>query len=89
MLETPKSELGWQDASRRIAAARHVRKASLHALLGGWLRGLAGTPRRLWRRRHLASLSDLQLKDAGIDPALAGKGRASAARLDPNLEGLR
>jgi uncharacterized protein YjiS (DUF1127 family) len=30
------------------------------------------------QRRELAQLSDRQLRDAGIDPALAGRGKAAA-----------
>lgn len=76
-----KFELGGQDISARIAAMRHSRNIWLYRLFAGWL--------GFWHRRYLASLSDRQIKDAGIDPARAGRGKASAARLDPNLEGLR
>ena len=36
------------------------------------------------RQRALKSLSARQLRDAGMDPVLAGRGKAAAARLDPN-----
>jgi uncharacterized protein YjiS (DUF1127 family) len=31
-------------------------------------------------QRELAQLSDRQLRDAGIDPALAGRGKAAAVK---------
>lgn len=86
MSENRKFEPG--DASMRVASVSHARDIWLYRLFAGWLH-LMGAPLRAWRKRYLASLSDRQLADAGIDPARAGRGKASAARLDPNLEGLR
>ena len=51
----------------------------------GWLlRWLRDVFTRGTRQRALKSLSARQLRDAGIDPVLAGRGKAAAARLDPN-----
>lgn len=74
-----------QDAGTRVAAVSHARDIWLYRLLVR----LWKAPLRAWRKRYLTSLTDRQLLDAGIDLTQAGKGRASAARLDPNLEGLR
>ena len=41
------------------------------------------------KRRQLAELSNRQLRDAGIDLAHAGRGKAAAARLDPGVAGLQ
>lgn len=38
-----------------------------------------------WLHRSLRTLSDKQLRDAGIDPVHAGRGRAVAATADPNI----
>jgi hypothetical protein len=35
--------------------------------------------KRAWHRRKLATLSDRQLRDAGIDLSAAGRGKAAAA----------
>ncbi|AZN70036.1 hypothetical protein D5400_01005 [Georhizobium profundi] len=85
MLEEQKFEFVAQDAGTRVAAVSHGRDIWLYRLLVR----LWKAPLRAWHRRYLASLSDRQLLDAGIDLTRAGRGRGSAARLDPNLEGLR
>lgn len=64
-------------APMRAAVSRSTRmKCSIrwllhliHTVLSQWLR----TTRQ---RRQLAQLSERQLRDAGIDPALAGRGQA-------------
>ena len=58
----------------------------------GWYRrtrsiGMALRARR--EQRELSVLSDRQLTDAGVDLAAAGRGRAVAARPNPNLQHLR
>ena len=47
--------------------------------LAATLAGMALCFRRVAHRRELAGLGDRQLHDAGIDPALAGRGKAAAA----------
>jgi uncharacterized protein YjiS (DUF1127 family) len=59
----------------------------------GWFKRIAAAALDAWRRKRdrrlLAGLSDWQLADAGIDPSEAGRGRAVAARRNPNLESMR
>lgn len=40
-------------------------------------------------RRALFTLTSEQLRDAGIDPAIAGRGRGAAAKMPPALYDLR
>lgn len=58
--------------------------------LGRWCKRTAAGGRAGWRRRRhrrlLASLSEGQLADAGIDRAEAGRGRAIAGRGDPSFD---
>ena len=102
MLERQKFEPARQDAGTRIANVSHARdrwllEATVRNARDMWLlKSSVRWLRRLWttsfsarKKRYLNSLSDRQLKDAGIDLTLAGRGKSAAARLDPNLEGLR
>lgn len=83
----------WGNAKIELAdadvGALRVAPVRPHRLFVTRLRGLWTDWLGARRNRCLASLSDRQLKDAGIDLAEAGRGRAAAACLDPNLEGLR
>jgi len=58
--------------------------------LGRWCKRTAASSRAGWRRRRhrrlLASLSEGQLADAGIDRTEAGRGRAIAGRSDPSFD---
>jgi uncharacterized protein DUF1127 len=46
---------------------------------------VAGRLRAARQRRQLAQLSERQLRDAGIDPALAGRGKAIAVDMIAHL----
>lgn len=54
--------------------------------LGAVLRRLGIRRLKMFRRAALRQLSNRQLADAGIDLALAGRGKAADARFDPNLD---
>jgi uncharacterized protein YjiS (DUF1127 family) len=58
-------------ASQRIAPPVRCLLRLMHVVIVRPLRAAA-------HRRELAQLSDRQLRDAGIDPALAGRGKAVA-----------
>lgn len=78
-----------QDVTSRIMAVRYARD---HWLWAGCVKLMGALPAAFQagrKRRKLASLSDSQLSDAGIDRTVAGRGKAAAAQLDPNLAGLR
>lgn len=69
-------------ADRQRAGMRHEPEA---ALIAGFLFTLRRRLVAYWLRRSLRTLSDRQLRDAGIDPVLAGRGRAAAVSADPNI----
>jgi hypothetical protein len=58
-------------ASERIAPLVRCLLRLIHVVIVRPLRAAA-------HQRELAQLSDRQLRDAGIDPALAGRGKAAA-----------
>lgn len=72
---------GLQAPPRPIAATSESGAGLIHSMIR--------TIRRTLRRRSLRRLSLRQLRDAGIDPAAAGHGKAADAQLDWNLEGFR
>ncbi len=53
--------------------------------IGPAVRRLSRLLHAFWLRRSLRKLSDHQLRDAGIDPTLAGRGRAADVAVDPNI----
>jgi hypothetical protein len=77
-----------QDISYRIQMLRVARRLFPRLLMSRCVSSI-DRQMRLYRLRRLGLLSDRQLNDAGIDLTLAGRGKAAAACLDPNLEGLR
>jgi uncharacterized protein YjiS (DUF1127 family) len=76
-----------QDTVARVATVRSARDRVLRAMWDNVFGALVAALRSGRKRRELISLSDRQLTDAGIDLTAAGRGKAAAARQDPNLEG--
>lgn len=77
------------DIIARTAAARSARNRVLREGCVKVFGSLLSALRASGMRRELFALSDRQLTDAGIDLTRAGRGKAAAARPDPNLEGSR
>lgn len=73
-------------------AAGAAPRSGIPPVAGGGLRRLGGLLQwlRNWRagsrRAALKALTNRQLTDAGIDPVLAGRGKAADVRLDPHLD---
>lgn len=83
--KNPSYPFGDRDVVERTAAVRDARYRWLRVRWERLLsRLVAGA-----RRRRLASLSDRQLRNAGIDLTLAGRGKAVAARPNAGAAGLR
>ena len=64
--------------------------AGASQLLAAWVAAAIARYRKMAQRRELAALSDRQLRDVGIDPSLAGRGRAAVVRAEAlrSLESL-
>jgi hypothetical protein len=78
-----------RDVIAGTARARSARSRHLRAGFAKFMGLLLAAFRIGGMRRKLISLSDRQLTDAGIDLTVAGRGKAAAARPDPNFEGSR
>lgn len=74
------SSAAWADRQRE-GMRREPEAASIAGLFFPLKRRLVA----YWLRRTLRTLSDRQLRDAGIDPVHAGRGRAAAITADPNI----
>lgn len=78
-----------QDIIARTAAARSARDRVLRESCGKLFGALLAALRAGGLRRELFALSNRQLTDAGIDLTTAGRGKAAAARPDPDFGGSR
>lgn len=81
----PKNPFGDRDVVGRTVTIREARYRWLLARWEAFVASLGASG----RRRGLVSLSDRQLRDAGIDLSLAGRGKAAAARPNAGAAGLR
>lgn len=73
-----KKHIQQTDAISLIIRARNARRRILSRLFRKIINQI--------HRKALQGLSNKQLTDAGIDYAAAGRGKAAAARFDPNID---
>lgn len=78
-----------QDLLARTAALRSARLQYLRARWARLFGTMVAALRAGGMRRELISLSDRQLRDAGIDLTLAGRGKAAAVKPGSSHAGSR